>query len=490
MERQNRTADCERGMALAVSGRRNVPSASIVLIGVVLAALTSGLDAAPPLVLKAVPADAVAVYVAAGQKACAPPHEGPSAVQMVASLSDQAYQLGVLSKLAPSVRGWIDALSSLPEILPYPHAVVLLDITGRRREDGGHELAELEAVLIVATRGANQGLERRIQHLLNVYTNTAQTTLSSWSHEGDAAFTIKDRRLPPWATISWGQLGDHYVVTLGAGAYERVADTVAGRSPSLQSDTWVAQGIADTNASDAALLCYVDLAGLRRNADASLASKIGEVAEALTLHDAERALVALAHADRSVEAIGVLHRGGRDEIVPLVGRRFLADFGEWIIPQQARSYAAIDLNPRGLVRSIAQGYLAAKSPSSRERVRSFWREVESGTGVSIERDILQHLGRPMIIHDYPHHALNLPLAWTILLPVQGDANVLRENLNKLLGAARRELAGQSRVQLVRDPDGVWYVQFGLAGPAMVVTDEWVVISFSPHAVRQNIGNPR
>jgi hypothetical protein len=455
-----------------------------------LATFAAGIDATPPLVLKAVPADAVAAYVAAGQKAGAPPHEGPSAVQMVASLSDQAYQLGLLSKVAPSVRGWLDALSSLPEVLPHPHAVVLLDITGRRREDGGHDLAALEAVLIVTTRGANEGLERRIQHLLNVYTNTAQTALSSWSHEGDAAFTIKDRRLPPWATISWGQLGDHYVVTLGTGAYERVADTVAGRSPSLQSDTWVAQAIADANAGNAALLCYADFARLRRNADTSLTSKIEEVAEALTLHGAERALAALSRPGRSVEAIGVVHRGDRDEIVPLVGRRFLADVGESIIPQQARGYAVIDLNPRGVVRSIAQAYLAAKSPSSRERVHSFWREVESSTGVSIERDILQHLGRPMIIHDYPHHALNLPLAWTILLPVEGDADVLRGNVNKLLGAARRELAGQSGVQLVRDPDGVWYVQIGLAGPAMAVTDRWVVVSFSPSAVRQNIRNPR
>ena len=37
-----------------------------------------------------------------------------------------------------------------------------------------------------------------------------------------------------------------------------------------------------------------------------------------------------------------------------------------------------------------------------------------------------------------------------------------------------------------DDDGVWYLQYGIYGPALAVLDRWIVISFSPKAVRHNI----
>ncbi len=92
----------------------------------------------------------------------------------------------------------------------------------------------------------------------------------------------------------------------------------------------------------------------------------------------------------------------------------------------------------------------------------------------------------MIIHDYPRHALSLPLAWTIVVPVTGDARALRRQLDRLLEAGSRRLAGNSVLQLRHDADGVWYIQYGLTGPGLVVTGKWLVASFSPYAVRQNV----
>jgi hypothetical protein len=40
--------------------------------------------------------------------------------------------------------------------------------------------------------------------------------------------------------------------------------------------------------------------------------------------------------------------------------------------------------------------------------------------------------------------------------------------------------------LRHDPDGVWYLHFGLEGPAIAVADRHLVISFSPAALRQNL----
>ena len=41
-----------------------------------------------------------------------------------------------------------------------------------------------------------------------------------------------------------------------------------------------------------------------------------------------------------------------------------------------------------------------------------------------------------------------------------------------------------RIRLRQEPDGVWYIKAGLLGPAMCVTDRYVVFSWSPRALRE------
>ncbi len=88
------------------------------------------------------------------------------------------------------------------------------------------------------------------------------------------------------------------------------------------------------------------------------------------------------------------------------------------------------------------------------------------------------------MHDYPPHVLRLALARTFLFPISGDATVLRDRLDRLF----EHLSGIEDLppipQLRHDPDGVWYLFVGLAGPAFTVTDDWLVVSFSPRAVRE------
>ena len=72
----------------------------------------------------------------------------------------------------------------------------------------------------------------------------------------------------------------------------------------------------------------------------------------------------------------------------------------------------------------------------------------------------------------------------------------RSGLDRLLERYRQHLASASGRpggepgwfdwQLKHDPDGVWYLQAGIYGPALAVTEQWIVISYSPVAVRQNL----
>ena len=96
------------------------------------------------------------------------------------------------------------------------------------------------------------------------------------------------------------------------------------------------------------------------------------------------------------------------------------------------------------------------------------------------------MDEPMIIHNYPRHAFGLPFAWTILMRIKDHSDLLRLRVDQLLDYISRELMKDSLFQLRRDDDGVWYLFAGIMGPALKVTDQWVVISFSPVALRQNI----
>ena len=49
--------------------------------------------------------------------------------------------------------------------------------------------------------------------------------------------------------------------------------------------------------------------------------------------------------------------------------------------------------------------------------------------------------------------------------------------------AQRKGTTLMRVKVKHDDDGVWYLQAGILGPALKVTDRYAVISWSPQALR-------
>ena len=106
--------------------------------------------------------------------------------------------------------------------------------------------------------------------------------------------------------------------------------------------------------------------------------------------------------------------------------------------------------------------------------------------MSFDRDIFSHLGHTVVIHDYPEHPLRLSVARTLLVCIDGDAEALRRRIDHLLGCVGPQLPQAGLLRLRQDADGVWYLQYGLLGPALVVTDDWLMVSFSPTAVRRNL----
>lgn len=435
---------------------------------------------------RVVPKDAIFSYFAAGPDADGPNSQSAaqSSLGLAAFVIERAQEFGLLSRLNERARMWVDILASISELLDYPHAGVLLDISAAPRPDGGHQLSGLHAALIIRTQGGGARIEQRIQHLLSSYTNDENSTLSSRSSDDLPVFTLRDRRLPDWVELSWGAHGDDYIVAIGAGSFDRIVRTIADRSLSLADDAWFTHAwkVAGGPGASLAALLRFDIAC--RTADDSLRSKFERVQENLRLGGVDRGLWTVGRHARAIEAGAFLRRGDGDEWRPITHRED-ADLAPGVIPDEATWYAIFEVEPRALVDAVSKAYLASKSPDAQNKSRTFWRKAEERVGLSVDRDILALLRQPIISHNYPQHALGLPLAWTRLIAV-ADPEALRRNLDRVLDALGEELAKEGPTQLRHDSDGVWYLYFGLAGPALTIADQWLIASFSPDAVRKNV----
>lgn len=469
--------------------RAGAQSAVWLLAAVAIAAPAAAREPAPgvpPGLVEAVPADVIAACFNAGARSEESQVESAKAFRLATGLLDRASETGLLSTVDFTVRGWIDALVSLAMVLQHPHALLLMDITATPGSEGGHHLGGMNAAVIIHAPGGHEDLDRRVQHLLSTYTNTDETVLTRQSVGDRTMFSITDRRLDDWATIQWGSMGDLYVVAIGDGAFARVADAVTDPSAHLGADAWFAKASQAMDMKAAVAGCYVRLELIQPAADRVLARKIEGVQEALHLRDVRRVLWTLRREGRSFELAGYYQRAEGDDRRVLAGQQFLAGLPEAAVPSPASGFMAINGQPRTLFRAACEAYLASRSADSREEVLAYWRDVELRSGVDVDRDILPRLGGPIVIHNYPPHFLRLPVMWTYVVPVTGDAAALRGHVDRLLTFVDAEFAEIGAVRLRRDDDATWWMNLGFSGPAVKISDHWLVLSFSPASVRENL----
>ena len=418
-----------------------------------------------------------------------------AALNAAAFLFDQARRIGLASSADSQVRATMDVIGSLPVVIRHPYAVCVLGATADPLPGGGHRLAGLRGGLIVYTRGDNAALEARIQHLLNTYVDSEIARCETIRGQGGRSHRLVDERLPDWAQIEWGAVENCYLLTLGSGVFDRIAKTIRAEQAALTGDDWFAAAHRRCHGDHAYAEWAVRFDRIRERLQPIMAGKPEQVLAGLGLGDVERGLWTIGVSGdsdgRAVEAYAFLRDADGDELVPICG---LPDTGvrriEVPIPPKASRYAVIRYSPRRLVLQVRDAYLASRSPSAQRNLREMWTRVEAEADVSVDRDLLMQLGPRIVIHDYPPHPLDLPLLRTVLVEVNGSSLAVRTCLDRLLRRYRDHLARPSpdwtSLRLEHASDGVWYLQAGLYGPALAVTDRWVIISYSPVAVRQNI----
>ena len=442
----------------------------------------------PQDLIKAVPAETVAAVFFAAPPTQQATGDARAALGLAAILLDQAQGVGLFAGLDDTLRAWLDVLAAAPAVLRFPTALALIDIRAVGRRDGGHRLAHLSAALIVRSRGDNTAIEGRIQRLLSTHTSTDHSTLSSRLVGKRDTRVLVDRRLDDWAELAWARVGDFYVIAIGKSALEKVIHTIDDPAVSLADDPWFARGWMRCGGSDASSAYFVRLREVIGASDESFAAKARRVSDNLGLAGVERALWCLGRSDRAVEFTRFERYRGEDRLVPISSARFLTGDHAGVVPPAATSFAAFDIAPKILVSRLTEAYIASQSPRAGAETRACWDALEADSGVSIRNDILDRLRGPVIIHDYPQHALRFPLARTILFPIDREPAKVRAAVWKLLDHADTYLRETGALRIERADDDIRYLSLGIAGPAITVTDEWVVISFSPTAVRQNLAH--
>ena len=413
---------------------------------------------------------------------------------VVAMLLRQARQLGLAGEMSADSRVVADVIGSLPLLSRYPAAAILLDVEAAALPGGGHRLRRLEGALVFATGSNPEPVARRIQELLNLYTDRSHSVMEQRSVDELAVHRLSDERLPGWV-FEWGVADEFFIVGVGAGSFGRIARVVRDSKASLAEDPWLRAARSACGASHPFLEIHVDAVRLRGQLGAMMEGTTRDVLAALRLDALQRGYWGVGLDGRFVEACSFLRMPDGDRLIPITVSRSARRPWERFVPAGASRAAVLAVSGSDLIRRGVRAYLASQSPSAQEAWARAWDRVVAGGDWSAESDFLELFGEVVILHDHPPHPLGIPLFCTVLVETDGPTQTVGRAVDRILGAVQRASAPAPDAAppspwapvLRRDPDGVWYVQVGLLGPALAVTDGWIVISYAPHAVRANLG---
>lgn len=441
-----------------------------------------------------VPRDAIVAVMLNAPGPREPGPQGAWGISLAALLLQQARQSGWASDGSGATAILVDALASLPLAGRYPVAVTLFEARATKSPSGSRRLAGLRAAIILRTGDESGPVAHRVQELLNLHSDKQHSKIVKRRIDELTWYELSDTRLPEWAILEWGPVDGFYVAAIGQGTWTAVARMLRGENPSLRADSWFQASHTACRGADAYLEVYLNAEALRTQLGEVMEGTPEQVATALGLGGVQRGLWAVGRVDRFVTASCVLRTADGDRHIPITVLPSECPRAAEAVPAEATTCAILRCRPKDLILQARDAYLASQREPARQRWMRLWDEHVAGPDWSVQADLLDQLGDSIVIHNDPPHPLGIPLLCTILVEIDGSADRVSTSMDRLfaalaeyLGASGPEAeAGVFEPVLRQAPDGVWYLQMGLYGPALAVTDRWVVIGYAPDAVRQNV----
>lgn len=472
---------------------------SLLALGALLGS-ASLLRAAP--ITDLVPAEALVVYTAkpyawldsgsqSGDAATTQP------AQSIASI------LGFLNAagLIPSEgQVFADIAGALPLLGRFEHALILLDVSCKEiviRPETKDEasivslrLDRLQAAAVFRTDGQQRAVVDQLNRVIGRYTNRDLAELSSHEVEGFSYQRLRDKRLTGWAVWEWGRMGDFYVVTFGEGAFDKIAAACKSKAPRLADSKWFRSASKRTRGEKAVAQWFIALTRLREQLGPAAEARVSKVMTALEADGVTNDLWTIGVEGRALTWFRCYERDGKNVFHTYSDPTLYPPHHRKIIPDAAQHLAVINVPTSWLVDNLPRAWVASQSPSNVRKWKRIWRRLEQDTGIDINGNLIDHLGDTVILFDYPPHPLRVPFALTTAIEIN-DPKAVRQAVDAILGAwsqylderAERNRTVLVRVKVIRDPDGVWFLQAGILGPALTVTDRYLVLSWSPQALR-------
>lgn len=469
-----------------------ISKANLILAGM-LGLCGAGLaeSAIPPKLIQATPRSVVAALYLEGRSGEQADH---TAAELIAAVLSRGGVMGLFGELNDTERITLDLLTCWPVIRRYPRAYLLHDIKLRRLPTGGNRLDGLALSLVLQTGEHRVEIQRLVQQLLSKYTNDQSGHLEQITIGGRPFHRLTDSSLPSWVVWEWGQYEDTFIVSVGAGSCEKVIRALSESASSIAGEEWFSTAQQRCQANAAGFELFIDAGLLQERLGDSARDRFHAVVESLGLHAARKSLWTVGSSGRAYSCYAYHQDDTGESFEQLSEPASYRPDHQRLVPEGASGYAIFQTSGAALLRRIRSCYLASQRLEKRVELLAGWERLARERKVNFERDVLGQLGEFVIVHNHPRHPFGLPLMWTVLIEIKGDAKRVERTVSQVLSyceekldaAASRKDAGFIRPLLRRTPSGIWYVQYGLSGPAVAVTDGWLVISYSPEALRLNL----
>jgi hypothetical protein len=354
----------------------------------------------------------------------------------------------------------------------------------------------MNAALVLDSGGMTPDIDRRIRDLLRTYSNADDASIERIAGDGGRVHhRLTDTRLPGWTIIEWGEVDSYVVIAVGEGTYQHMAAAITGTAPALAAAPWFAKAQRRLRLTDGTLGIYVDLDRIEKRVGEVVEQRAANVLEALGLDDVTHVLWVFGMEGRALRS-DVLARkqSGHDTFHRLTGPGVAAPEVEALIPREAPGYAIFRFKLADAFRTWHSAYMRSQSPGRQNRFRSGWTRLEEEFGFDAEADLVAHLGEHLVLQPWPEHPLGLPLLtlWIEIDPLSRDDTA--RTIDRMMTAWQTHINPPEeqdarftlQPRLRHSDDGLWYLQLGLVGPAVAVADRWIVISYSPQAVRTHL----
>lgn len=411
---------------------------------------------------------------------------GPSAINTVLSMVDLAGQ-----QLDRGARLNLSILKAAAEMVRYRHVLALIDTSAR--QGGVHpdsrQLADVKFAFVVEAGDDGGRFKRIVQDTLNEQVNQANARLTKESSHGFEYWRLVDARLPDWAVVAWGEIGPHFVVTLGTDVWPRIARIAAGEATAMSRDPWVAETRGERG-RNALIEIFVDSEMIETKLDDSLNGRVTQFFAAWDAGAMERGHWALGIENNTLYCIAHFMLDG--ESVTRVyadpeirNPRVLA-----LIPDGARR-AVYKVPAATVLRNLVAGLYVWQAEETREAARRRWHAIQREFGFDVQKEVLDNLGDTVILHNAPRHPLRLPIFFTTIVEIERNHAQVQATLNKMCRRWQEAVAkameedGVSDPAVIHENGGIWSIQVGpFDVVAWTVTDRYLVISWSPMALRQ------